>query len=242
LNKDKKSEIPAFTELLEQEFFSKKGQILSFDALTTQIPILNKIDKQGNFYMAKVKGNQLNLKNDVISKINEFVNPTDTYIADIIGVTENNKSVKRTTQIYQNIGADLVLFNSGFKNIQTLVKITKEITDLKTKIVKTAIQYLIANFKTTAIDFHNKILQHWLVETYHYHLDMLTKEDDHIAYKNPFCMSILRSFTINLYQLFLNKYKGQTYILPSYKTTMVNIKRACVHDSEFAFNLFEMKY
>ncbi len=72
LDKDKKSEIPAFTDLLEQEFFSKNGQILSFDALTTQIPILNKINEQGNFYMAKVKGNQLNLKNDVISKINEF--------------------------------------------------------------------------------------------------------------------------------------------------------------------------
>ena len=71
---------------------------------------------------------------------------------------------------------------------------------------------------------------------------MLTKEDDHIAYKNPFCMSILRSFTINLYQLFLNKYKGQTYILPAYKTTMANIKRACVHDAQFAFDLFEMKY
>ena len=67
LNKDKKSEIPAFTDLLEEEFFSKNGQILSFDALTTQIPILNTINKQGNFYIAKVKGNQLNLKKDVIS-------------------------------------------------------------------------------------------------------------------------------------------------------------------------------
>ena len=87
---------------MEQEFFSKKGQILSFDALTTQIPILNKINEQGNFYIAKAKGNQLNLKKDVIAKINEFVKPTDTYIADSIGVTENNKSVKRTVEIYQN--------------------------------------------------------------------------------------------------------------------------------------------
>jgi predicted transposase YbfD/YdcC len=242
LNKDKKSEIPAFTDLLEEEFFSKKGQILSFDALTTQIPILNRINEQGNFYIAKVKGNQLNLKKDVISKINEFANPTDTYIADSIGIAENNKCVKRTTQIYQNIGADLVLFHNNFKNIQSLIKVTKEITNLKTKIVTTNTQYLIANFKTTAQEFHNKILQHWAIETYHYHLDMLTKEDDHIAYKNPFCMSILRSFTINLYQLFLNKYKGQTYILPAYKTTMANIKRACVHDAQFAFDLFEMKY
>ena len=165
LNKDKKSEIPAFTDLLEQEFFSKKGQILSFDALTTQIPILNKINEQGNFYIAKAKGNQLNLKKDVISKINEFVKPTDTYIADSIGVTENNKCVKRTVEIYQNIGADLVLFHNNFKNTQSLIKVTKEITDLKTKIVTTNTQYLIANFKTTAQEFHNKILQHWRIES-----------------------------------------------------------------------------
>ena len=165
LNKDKKSEIPAFKDLLEQGFFSKKGQVLSFDALTTQIPILNTIDKQGNYYIAKVKGNQLNLKKDVISKINDFINPTEVYIDDGIGNTENNKSVKRTTKIYQNIGADLVLFHSDFKNIQTLIEATKEITDLKTKKVTTTVQYLIANFKTTAEDFHNKILQHWLVES-----------------------------------------------------------------------------
>ncbi len=242
LNKDKKSEIPAFTDLLEQEFFSKNGQVLSFDALTTQIPILNKINDQGNFYIAKVKGNQLNLKNQVISKINEFVNPTDTYEDDSIGITENNKCVKRIVGIYQNIGADLVLFQNNFKNIQTLIKVTKETTDLKTKIVKITTQYLIANFKTTAVDFHNKILQHWAIEIYHYHLDMLTKEDDHIAYKNPFCMSILRSFTINLYQMFLNVYKNKTDILPTGKVIMADIKRNCIHDTQFAFDLFEMKY
>jgi len=242
LSKDKKSEIPAFKDLLEQEFFSKNGQVLSFDALTTQIPIIDHINKQGNFYIAKVKGNQLNLKRDVISKINEFVNPTEVYEDDSLGIAENNKCIKRTTEIYQNLGADLVLFHKDFKNIQSLIKVIKETTDLTTKVVKTTEQYLIANFKTTAEDFHNKILQHWAIETYHYHLDMLTKEDNHIAYKNPFCMSILRSFTINLYQLFLNKYKGQTYVLPSYKTTMANIKRACIHDAQFAFDLFEMKY
>lgn len=242
LNKDKKSEIPAFTDLLEEEFFSKNKQIFTFDALTTQVPILNKINKDGNYYIAKTKGNQLNLKKAVISKINEFVNPTDTYEDRSIGVTENNKSIKRKVEIYQNLGADLVLYDSKFENIQTLIKVTKESTNLTTKKVTTTTQYLIANFKTSALEFHNKILQHWVIETYHYHLDMLTKEDNHIAFKNCFAMSILRSFTINLYQLFLNKYKGQTHVMPQYKTTMANIRRSCIHDSQFAFDLFEMKY
>ena len=242
LNKDKKSEIPAFTDLLEEEFFSKNGQILSFDALTTQIPILNKINEQGNYFIAKVKNNQLNLKNQVIEKINEFVNPTEVYKDTSITLTENNKSVKREVEIYQNIGADIVLYHSDFKNIQTLIKVTKETTNLKTQIVTITEQYLIANFKTTALEFHNKILQHWTIETYHYHLGMLTREDNHIAYKNPFCVSILRSFTINLYQLFLNVYKNQTDILPTGKVIMADIKRNCIHDTQFAFDLFEMKY
>ena len=58
---------------------------------------------------------------------------------------------------------------------------TKEITDEISKEVSTSIQYLVTNFKSDAKSFHDSILHHWNVETYHYHLDMLTKEDDHIC-------------------------------------------------------------
>ena len=242
INKDKKSEIPIFKDLLDEGFFSKNGQIFTFDALTTQVPILNHINSDGNRYIAKVKGNQLNLKKDVIFKINEFVNPTQTYEDTDTTLIENNKSVKRKVEIYQNLGADIVLYHSDFKNIQTLICITKEITNFKTQLVKTTTQYLIANFKTTALEFHDKILQHWAIETYHYHLDMLTGEDHHICYKNPFAISILRSFSINLLQLFLNKYKDQKDILPTGRVIMADIKRNCIHDTQFALDLFEMKY
>ena len=98
-----------------------------------------------------------------------------------------------------------------------------------------------ANFKTTAKEFHQKILQHWRVETYHYHLDMLTEEDDHIAHKEPFSIAILRSFTVNLYQLFLNANKDKK-VLPTGKTIMADIKRACFYRDEFAAELFELEY
>ena len=70
---------------------------------------------------------------------------------------------------------------------------------------------MIANFKTTALEFKQIILTHWGIETYHYHMDMLLKEDEHIAYKNPFSISILRSFALNLYQLYLNDHKGEKF-------------------------------
>jgi len=130
------------------------------------------------------------------------------------------------------------MYHSDFKNIQTLIRVTKETTCPITGVIKTSIQYLMANFKTDAKDFYNKILQHWAIETYHYHKDMLTKEDDHICYINPFSMTLLRSFAVNLYQLYFNKYKD-TKIYDTFPATMATIKQICNQDDKFAFNIFE---
>jgi len=239
LDKDKKSEIPAFKELLEDGVFCSNGQIFSFDALLTQVDILNTIDEQKNRYIAKVKDNQLNLKKDIITISNDFKSPTDYYEdkkSDYL--TENNNYVSRRVEVYQNKNCDLVMYHNKINNINSIIKVIKTITDANTLEVTTTTQYLIANFKTTAKDFKEIILQHWRVETYHYHLDMLTKEDDHIAYKDPFSMAILRSFTINLYQLFLNEYKDQK-VLVGGKTTMAEIRRSAIHSDEFVSDLFE---
>ena len=69
LEKDKKSVIPAMTTLLKEKEFYKKGQIFSFDALLTQVEILNIINEQNSYYIAKVKGNQKLLKEKV--KLNQ---------------------------------------------------------------------------------------------------------------------------------------------------------------------------
>ncbi len=132
------------------------------------------------------------------------------------------------------------MYHESFKNIQSLIKITKTLTNQITGESTINKQYLMANFKTTAKEFHQKILQHWRVETYHYHLDMLTEEDNHIAHKEPFSISILRSFTINLYQLFLNANKDKK-VLPTGKTTMADIKRNCLYSDKFTYELFEQK-
>ena len=70
---------------------------------------------------------------------------------------------------------------------------------------------------------------------------MLTEEDNHIAYKEPFSIAILRSFTVNLYQLFLNANKDKK-VLPTGKTIMADIKRACHYRDDFSAKLFELEY
>jgi len=238
LDKDKKSEIKAFQEMLDAGFFTEEGQIFSFDALLTQANILNTIDTQNNKYIAKLKDNQEKLKEKAIATAILFKTPIDSHDTKNEYLTENNKYVSRKVEIFYNKDCDIVMFHEKFNNIQTIIKVTKTLTDTKTGEVKTTVQYLMANFKTTAKDFADKILQHWRVETYHYHLDMLTEEDDHIAYVNPFSVSILRSFAINLYQLFLNKNKNKK-VLPTGKTIMAEIKRTCMDDDYFISDLLE---
>jgi len=244
LKKGKLSEIPAFKELLEDDTFNQGGQIFSFDALMTQVEILDTINNANNKYIAKVKYNQKALRDKVELTVNNFHKPTQTYEDTDIFQTENNKSVKRKVDIYQNIDCDIVMYDNRFKSIQTIIKTTKEIVNNITGEVKITIQYLIANFKTSAKEFKDIILQHWGVETYHYHLDMLTREDAHICYVDPFSISILRSFAVNLYQLFFNKYKGEKIIVENVQTkkplTMARTKRYCENSDIFISDIFEL--
>jgi len=238
LEKGKLSEIPAFQALLEDELFSKVGQIFSFDALLTQLSLLNTIDESGRRYIAKVKGNQEGLKDKAKEIVADFQAPTDTFKNNIFTI-EGNKITRRTVDIFENKHCNLIMFYGDFKNIQTIIRVTKEVTDNKTGKIKTTTHYSIANFKADAKSFHDIILYHWRVETYHYHLDMLTKEDAHIAYVNPFSVSILRGFAVNLYQLYLNAHKGEKIMKAN--VIMAEIKRTCLHRDDFTSDIFEIE-
>jgi len=238
MEKGKLSEIPSFRELLEDECFSKGGQIFSFDALLTQVDLLNTINDTGRRYIAKVKGNQEKLRDKAKETIKLFFEPSDSY-KDKRPTIEGNKLTRRTVDIFESSDCNLVMFHPDFKNIQTIIRITKEVMDNDTGAITTTITYLVANFKNNAKSFHNSILQHWSIETYHYHLDMLTREDNHIAYVNPFSMAILRSFTINLYQLYFNAHEGEK-IMKS-KVTMAEIKRTCHHLDDFTSEILEIE-
>jgi len=241
LDKNKSSEITALKEVLsDNDIFSDEQQIFSFDALLTQSEILNTIDEQNNRYIAKLKDNQKKLKEKAIETIEGFEEPTDVVNDENSYLNEDNKRVSRKVEVFQNKSSDLIMYHKSFHNIQSLIKVSKTLISPITGEVTKTYQYLMANFKTTAKDFHQKILQHWRVETYHYYLDVLTKEDDHIAYKEPFSIAILRSFTVNLYQLFLNANKDKK-VLPTGKTIMADIKRNCLYSDDFSAELFEQK-
>jgi len=242
---DKNSEGAVFQELLDNKEFFCQGQIFSFDALTTQARILDTINSDGNKYIAYVKGNQKNLLKKVIETIDVFKEPTEVFENEEGEYTiEGNNRVQRRVEIYQNPSCNLVMYDKKFKNIQTIIKTIKTTIDSKTGEFKYKIKYAIANYKESAKEFNTRILQHWIVETHHFFLDTMLDEDDHNAYKNPHGMTILRSFALNLWQLFFNKHKGEKLIIDGVqkhaKLTMARLKSySSLHD-ELAFELFEL--
>jgi len=239
LEKKKENEISALKDALDEEsLFSDTWQIFSFDAICTQPGILNRIDEEKKHYIARVKENQSALKEQIIQIIGIFDKPVDIHIDETTELSHGKCYIKREVALYCSSSADQILYHNRFNNIQSLVKIIKTLTDPKTKEESTYAEYFMANFKTTAKEFNDKILVHWRVETYHYHLDTLLQEDDHIAYKEPFSIAILRSFALNLIQLFHNTNKDKK-VLPTGKTTIKEIQRTAQHNDRFAANLFE---
>jgi hypothetical protein len=118
LDKNKRSEIKALQEVLEDTLFSSEGQIFSFDALLTQSEILNTIDAQGNKYIAKLKDNQLKLKEKAI----------------------------KTIEMFESKSSNQIMHHNKFNNIQSLIKVTKTLVNPTTGEITTSHQYLMANF------------------------------------------------------------------------------------------------
>lgn len=225
----KKSEIPSFQEILKMKF-SDKPFLYTFDALNTQKEGLESIHKSGDRYLAKVKGNQKNLQKQIIETFEEEYKREGNSILKIRDKRESiegNKWVRRETFVLTSNSCNIVIFNTNFNHVKTIIKQVKYITDKKGKeTVKE--NYLIANFSETPAYFQSAIKDHWLCETYHYHKDMLTEEDDCKLSVNPFGLSIFRSIVINCVQLYLNEHKPRDK-----KVIMAGIYRSCRNNPAF---------
>jgi hypothetical protein len=218
-----------------------KGQYLE----SSHKSVLHIFDKDskialGHKFMEKSKLSEIPALNEIL-KDKTFSNSGQIYTTDALHtqttslniINDNNEYFLAKVKANQKLLKDKLIFTIGLFH---------KPTDLKSGEVKEAIQYLIANFKDkTSHQFHDMILAHWRVETFHYHKDMLTCEDDHICYVNPFAMTILRSFAINLYQIYFNNNKN--IILDDEivdKANIANIKRICHHNDKFTLDIFEI--
>ena len=195
---DKTNEIPMFKELIKH--INVKGNIITVDALNTQVENAKLIIKLKGDYVFAVKKNQGNLYNDLIEYFNdtELLKGCNSYLTT---AKEGGKVVKRN--YYQT--DEITWLNTkkewaGLKSIGCVIKETEDMQGNKTK----EIRYYISSLSTDIRLFAKSIRSHWKVENnLHWQLDFTFKCDDNRTENKSALLNlqIIKKLVLNMLKL-----------------------------------------
>jgi predicted transposase YbfD/YdcC len=194
---EKSNEITAIPELLE--LLSIKNNIITIDAMGTQKEIAKKIIEKKGDYVLALKGNQSNLQIDV-SDYFKFAIKESFKDIDFKQYQTMDKGHGRIEKRKYYLINDIKWLNNkekwaGLKGIG-MVESTVIKADLKT--VET--RYFITSLTGTAEEFGNAVRNHWGVESMHWILDVVFKEDKNTVRKDfaPQNLAVLRRIALNI--------------------------------------------
>lgn len=187
--------IPTLLDLLELE-----GAVITIDAMGCQTAIAEKIVDAGAHYVLAVKENHKFLYDDIKDAFTQTPKASsDTTLEKVHGRIE-----KRTCKII----TDMVWINKieTWKNLQTIVSIETERTNLHTNQIQTDQRFYIASQLATPSYFNKIIRGHWSIEnSLHWCLDVVFREDlstkqagnaaENFSMINKACLSILKNDT-----------------------------------------------
>ena len=197
----KSNEIKAIPELLK--VLNIKGSIVTIDAMGTQTVIAETIREKSAHYVLALKENQKTLFNDVklyfededhLKKIKEKGNYYETLDKD-----HGKADIRR---YYQTSAIGWLDGKEKWKGLKTIGMVERKHGDATER------RYYISSLSCNAEEFAYAVRGHWSVETMHWYLDVLFKEDsNHTLNKTAavnqnlirkMCLSMLKH--INLYK------------------------------------------
>jgi len=197
---EKSNEITAIPDLLQQ--LSIKGAIVTTDAKCCRTGIARLIRKKQADYALGLKGNQGSLHEDVklyfegpqlpagcayhkvVEKARSAVETREYRQADNIGWLEPRKAWAGLSSIVMT------------KN--TIVKCGDTNTDTDTEV-----RYFISSLRLNAEEAGRAIRSHWMVESYHWHLDVTFPEDANHTFDKAaaYNLNIIKKMAINTLKL-----------------------------------------
>ena len=193
---DKSNEITAMPKLLEK--LNVKGHIITTDAMGTQTEIVKKIRQKKADYVLALKGNQGTLHDDV-----------KLYFADVefMNKCAYHRTVEKArggVEVREYWQTDTIAWLPQKKEWAGLksIAMTRNTITKKDK-ATTEVRYFISSLPVDVKEIARAIRKHWMVESYHWHLDVTFREDadrtlnKHVAYN----LNILRKLALNLLKL-----------------------------------------
>lgn len=198
---DKSNEIPTIPEILKR--FKVKGNIITWDALNTQVSNIEAVIELKGDYVVPIKGNQGNFYNDLIDYFDEkkleIIKAGNSKSA-YLDYYEKRGCQSIHYEYFQTTDVNWYFDIKKWKKLNSIGIAKKTIDDGKE--IKIEMRYYISSLFCDIILFSNAIRNHWSVENkLHWHLDFTFKQDNNTTSNkiallnleiiNKFCLAIL---------------------------------------------------
>ena len=194
---EKSNEIKAIPDLLDD--LNIAGHIVTTDAMGTQVDIVKKIRKKHADYVLALKGNQGSLREDVKLYFE------DASLLSRCAYTKTTEKARGAIEKREYWQTEDVLWLPQRKNWLGLqsIAMTRN-TSLKDGKEASETRYFISSLPLDVKGIARAIRKHWMVESYHWHLDVTFREDDDrtIEKQAAFNLNIIRKLALNILKIF----------------------------------------
>ena len=193
---DKSNEITAIPELLDS--LNVKGNTITIDAMGTQKEIAKKIRKKKADYVLALKKNHGNLYDDVKTYFedSEFLSQ-----CAYEKTTEKARSGIEKREYWHTDDIAWLTNRKDWVGLKSIAMTRNTI--IKDNMETTETRYFISSLSKNAKEISRAIRGHWIVESYHWHLDVTFREDENrtIEKQAAFNRNIMKKLALNLLKI-----------------------------------------
>ena len=194
---EKSNEITAIPELLDN--LNIKGHIITTDAMGTQTEIVKKIRQKRADYVLALKGNQGTLHDDVKLYFND---PALLSRCASAQTKEKARGGIEKREYWQTDDIEWLTQKKEWAGLKSIAMTRNTI--IKDGIKTTETRYFISSLSMDVMEIARAIRGHWMVESYHWHLDVTFREDDNrtLEKQAAFNLNIMRKLALNVLKMF----------------------------------------
>ena len=194
---EKTNEIKAIPELLDH--LNIKGTIITTDAMGTQVAIVKKIRQKRADYVLALKANQGSLLEDVREYFADKELRENCAYKNRIEKARGNLEKREYWQTEDISWLSRKKEWAGLKSI-IMTRNTIAGTDGSTTVEE---RYFISSLSTNIEEAERAVRGHWMIESYHWHLDVTFREDgNHTLEKQAsYNLNIIRKLALNMLKI-----------------------------------------
>lgn len=194
---EKTNEIKAIPELLD--CLNIKGTIITTDAMGTQTAIVKKIHRKGADYVLALKANQGTLLEDVELYFSENEHLQKSAYKKTV---EKARGKIEKREYWQTDDISWLDQKKEWQGLRTIILTRNTITGTD-GYEQTEERYFISSLPLGIEEIARAVRGHWMVESYHWHLDVTFREDgNHTLEKQAaYNLNIMRKLSLNILKI-----------------------------------------